>query len=107
MSDLPREIYLYIFILADSLEATKVLRSVNKTAWHASYDYFKILLNKPVFITYDHEWFIHNDNTEMKCKGCAEGVCHAIMNSCINGNSTFKMSIRDLFSIQTNHKLID
>jgi len=66
MCDLLKELYLYIFVLADDLDTTKSLRSVSKTAWSASYDYFKILLRKPIIITF-HKllWFIDSNREEV------------------------------------------
>ena len=64
--DLPKELYIYLLALADDVNVTKALRSVSKTA-HASYDYFKLLLNQPMFIYYHpHIWGVCEQQPDLK-----------------------------------------
>lgn len=102
--DLPKELYLYIFVLADDLDSTKSLRSVSKTACSASYDYFKLLLREPIFINDDDlNWYIFNNNANMSeiiKKQEVQGTrkyqpCH--QKTTIDKSLAFKTTISDLF----------
>lgn len=66
--ELLKELYVYIFTLADDLASTQALRAVSRTAYSASYVYFKTLLKEPIIISYNHNyrWEIFNKDTNMK-----------------------------------------
>lgn len=56
---LPQELYVYLFKYADDVKTTKILRSVCKVAYKASYDYFNILLKTPIIVKCNREeWFL-------------------------------------------------
>lgn len=57
---LPKELYIYIYIISDAIEITKKLRSLCKLSYNASYDYFKIIVRKSIIVHYDiGQWFIN------------------------------------------------
>lgn len=59
--ELPKELYIHIFILGDDIEITKTLRSLCKLSYDASYDYFKIITKKSIIVNFDSgELFINN-----------------------------------------------
>lgn len=55
--EVPTEMYLILFVMADELDVTKALRTVSKSSLKASYYYFKIILNQPLRIKFDGWWW--------------------------------------------------
>ena len=103
-----RELYLSFFILADNLEVTKSLRAVSKTAYNASYDYFKLLIRTPILINYiDSDMYImlKTDNyivdilkqREQYSKGCTH-TCYSYCNM----NISFETTVKGLFQERFN-----
>jgi hypothetical protein len=100
---LPEELYLHIFTLADNLDTTKALRCVSKIAWSASYDYFKILLRKPIIMNFGPEYCNISDSID--CKNCKRIGCLKIPDHCycpllptVKNCIAFEISIKDLFN---------
>jgi hypothetical protein len=52
--ELPKELYILMFILGDDVEITKILRTLCKLSLSASYDYFEILLKKDIILYHDY-----------------------------------------------------
>lgn len=85
---LPKEIYIEIFLIADDVEITKVLRCVCKLSLTASYDYFKILLRIPIIIYYDtDQWFLGEKGNVIKYHHCHPKI---------NKSISFQTTIREL-----------
>jgi hypothetical protein len=104
--ELPKELYIYIFCLTDDINSTKSLRLVSKTAYTASYDYFKLLLKEHIFIYYHHQWCISKDpNTKtLLAKQKLEPpswafFCHGDNTNSPNKSMIFKTTIRDFYTI--------
>lgn len=108
MADLFKELYLYIFILADDLDTTKSLRSVSKTAWSASYDYFKLLLGEPIIMNFHKlTWYINSTRKEIDLamsRTYFHGSCKQISNT--HKYISFQITAKDLFtSIKTSDNI--
>ncbi len=98
---IPKELYVYIFVLADDLDSTKSLRSVSKMAYNASYDYFKSLLRGDIFIYHHHRWLISNKDLDMKEVRkdlCQSPFSHGRNTDTPNKSMIFKTNIRDLYN---------
>ena len=114
INDLPKELYLYIFILADDLNSTKALRLASKTAYYASYNYFKLLLRDHVFIYYNYKWCFSNKDPNMKEileKQKNEPVpawasfCHGDDSNSPGKPMVFKTTISNLYNTFYNYKI--
>ena len=113
MHDLLNELYIYIFILADDVNSTKVLRSVSKTAYSASYDYFNLVLREPIFIYHNYKWEISIKDPNIKElveKRKHEDVpawarfCHGGDSDTPNKAMIFKTNIKDLYKTFNHYK---
>jgi hypothetical protein len=99
--DLPKELYIYIFYLADDINSTKSLRSVTKTAYNASYDYFKLLLKEHVFVYYHLQWCISQDSKileKLKNDISWSVICHGNNTNSPNKSMIFKITISDFYN---------
>jgi hypothetical protein len=107
--DLPKELYVYIFVLADDLNSTKALRSVSKTSYNASYDYFKVILREPIIIAYNEaHWYLYDTRTDSCSERILKDVKNKIPDHCfqiaidrgrIEGVMAFKTTIKEFMLI--------
>lgn len=108
--ELPIEIYVVIYGIANDLKITKSLRLVSKSALNASHIYHKILIKTSVLIgSTSRGWFLSSieENTDKNLK--KKLAKHHREDSDIgilwlgddhwNEYTGFKMSVKDLLSI--------
>jgi hypothetical protein len=63
---LPKELYIYIYIISDDVTITKNLRLLCKLSYNASYDYFKIIIRRSIMIYYDTGQLFINEKKNIK-----------------------------------------
>jgi len=57
---LPKELYIYIYIIGNDTQITKKLRLLCKSSYFASYDYFNIVLKTPTILNCDYgQWYFY------------------------------------------------
>ena len=99
--DLPKELYLSIFVFADDIKITQLLRLVSKTAHIASYDYFKILLRKDIFVYHHYRWYVADEDPRLKLKDPMPDwafISHGNNADTPNKSMIFKTTVKNLYN---------
>jgi hypothetical protein len=97
--ELPSEIWMNIFIQSNNnIEIIKPLRSLCRTLLTTSYDYFKILLGKPILVHYNNEvWNAGEEPTPYKD--------YRFNHSLGTGPLSFKITIGDVYLAHAKSKI--
>lgn len=94
--ELPKELYIQLYIFANNVSTTKTLRSLCNTSFSASYDYFDILLKTkiPIYYTYyEDNWSLNKH----KIYFCCDSYASQITSNPINKDISFNTTIKDLY----------
>jgi len=102
--DIPLEIYIELYLIANDLIVTKILRSLCKTSLKECDYYHKILLNTNKILYFDEfDWYILDDEEKIQEKINNSHIRDRYARLLIGDNnfeekSDFKIKIKDLFN---------
>jgi len=102
--DIPLEIFLELYLIANDLIVTKILRPLCKTSLKVCDYYHKILLNtNKILYFYEFDWDILDDEENVQEKINNGHIKDRYARFLIGGNyfeekSDFKIKIKDLFN---------